>query len=105
MIGQYARDRGHGRATGARARAEVTRGRPANALLTLSERVDLLVIGSRRWGPAARLLLGSTGSAVMHNAAARCLPCRDLPGRDRSVVVTQSLRDPPDHTRAGTPYL
>ena len=56
-------------ATRARVQVEVTRGRPANALLALSERVDLLVIGSRRWGPATRLLLGSTGEAVMHDAA------------------------------------
>lgn len=49
--------------------ARVLRGRPADALLALSERVDLLVIGSRRWGPATRLLLGSTGEAVMHDAA------------------------------------
>jgi nucleotide-binding universal stress UspA family protein len=59
-----------GRATGADARVEATRGRPADALLELSEDVDLLVIGSRRWGPASRLLLGSTGEAVMHDA--RC---------------------------------
>lgn len=61
------------RATGAKVQVEVTRGRPANALLSLSERVDLLVIGSRRWGPAARLLLGSSGEAVMHDAACAVL--------------------------------
>jgi nucleotide-binding universal stress UspA family protein len=43
-------------------------GRPADALLELSGYVDLLVIGSRRWGPAARVLLGSTGEAVLHDA-------------------------------------
>ena len=59
--------------TGASVRVEVTRGRPANSLLALSERVDLLVIGSRRWGPATRLLLGSTGEAVMHDAACAVL--------------------------------
>jgi nucleotide-binding universal stress UspA family protein len=57
------------RATGASARTEVHRGRPADALLKLSEAVDLLVIGSRRWGPVARLLLGSTGEALAHDAA------------------------------------
>ena len=57
-------------ATGVDARVEVTRGRPADALLELSDDVDLLVIGSRRWGAANRLLLGSTGEAVMHDA--RC---------------------------------
>jgi nucleotide-binding universal stress UspA family protein len=46
----------------------VTRGRPSDALLKLSETVDLLVIGSRRWGPTKRLLLGSTGEALMHGA-------------------------------------
>jgi nucleotide-binding universal stress UspA family protein len=48
---------------------EALRGRPADALLELSERVDLLVIGSRRWGPVARVLLGSTGDALLHAAA------------------------------------
>lgn len=55
--------------TGARVRAEAVAGRPADALLALSGQVDLLVIGSRRWGPATRVLLGSTGEAVMHDAA------------------------------------
>ncbi|MGZ4249777.1 MAG: universal stress protein [Solirubrobacteraceae bacterium] len=49
--------------------AEAVTGRPADALRSLSGEVDLLVIGSRRWGPAQRLLLGSTGEAVMHDAA------------------------------------
>lgn len=55
--------------TGARVIAEAVTGRPADALLALSGQVDLLVIGSRRWGPATRVLLGSTGEAVMHDAA------------------------------------
>ena len=48
----------------------VHRGRPADALIELSAHVDLIVIGSRRWGPIARLLLGSTGEALLHDA--RC---------------------------------
>ena len=55
--------------TGATVRTEVLCGRPADALLALSDEVDLLVIGSRRWGPAARVLLGSTGEALLHDAA------------------------------------
>lgn len=55
---------------GADVKAEAAAGRPADALLELSGEVDLLVIGSRRWGPAARVLLGSTGEALMHDA--RC---------------------------------
>jgi len=54
---------------GVHAHAEVLRGRPADALLKLSAEMDLLVIGSRRWGPVARLLLGSTGEALAHDAA------------------------------------
>lgn len=56
-------------ATGATAHAEILRGRPADPLLKLSEHVDLLVIGSRRWGAVARVLQGSTGEALAHNAA------------------------------------
>lgn len=48
---------------------DIVRGRPADALVALSGRVDLLVIGSRRWGPAARVLLGSTGEALLHDGA------------------------------------
>lgn len=57
------------KATGAGVHAEVLRGRPADALLKLSETVDLLVIGSRHWGPVARLVLGSTGEALAHDSA------------------------------------
>jgi len=57
------------RAAGVEARAEVLRGRPADALLALSDKADLLVIGSRRWGAVSRLLLGSTGEALAHDAA------------------------------------
>jgi nucleotide-binding universal stress UspA family protein len=56
-------------ATGATVNVEVLRGRPADALLALSGEVDLLVIGSRRWGPTARVLLGSTGEALLQDAA------------------------------------
>jgi nucleotide-binding universal stress UspA family protein len=53
-------------ATGAAVQTEVLRGRPAEALLALSSEVDLLVIGSRRWGPMARVLLGGTGETLLH---------------------------------------
>jgi nucleotide-binding universal stress UspA family protein len=49
---------------------EVRRGKPANSLLELSGEVDLLVIGSRRWGTIARVLLGGTGEALAQSA--RC---------------------------------
>ena len=56
-------------ATGADAAVEVSRGRPADALMELAEQADLLVIGSRRWGAATRVLVGSTGEALLHDAA------------------------------------
>jgi nucleotide-binding universal stress UspA family protein len=55
-------------ATGAGAAVEVSRGRPADALMELGQQADLLVIGSRRWGAATRVLLGSTGEALLHDA-------------------------------------
>ena len=41
--------------------------------MELGEQVDLLVIGSRRWGAAARVLVGSTGEAVLHDAGCAVL--------------------------------
>jgi nucleotide-binding universal stress UspA family protein len=55
-------------ATGAEVTVNVDRGRPADALLELGEQVDVLVIGSRRWGATARVLVGSTGEALLHDA-------------------------------------
>jgi len=53
----------------AEAAVQVERGRPSKTLIALSEEVDLLVIGSRRWGPIARLLLGGTAEALVHHGA------------------------------------
>ena len=47
---------------------EVDRNIPSASLLDLSAAADLLVIGSRRWGPLARLVLGGTGEALTHGA-------------------------------------
>jgi nucleotide-binding universal stress UspA family protein len=51
-----------------RATVDLARGRPATSLHDLSKHVDLLVIGSRRWGPLARLVLGGTGERLVHGA-------------------------------------
>lgn len=53
-----------------KATVEITRGRSAEELRELSAELDLLVIGSRRWGPLARLLLGGTGEGLVHGS--RC---------------------------------
>lgn len=57
---------------------ELTRGRPASSLLALSAQSDLLVIGSRRWGPWAHGVLGGCGETLMHGA--RC-PVLAVPRR------------------------
>ena len=56
------------RATGSDAEVDVDFGDPVDALKQLSSEVDLLVIGSRRWGAVSRVLLGSTGEELMHDA-------------------------------------
>jgi len=47
---------------------EVVRDVPAASLTEMSADLDLLVIGSRRWGAVARLLLGGTGEALVEGA-------------------------------------
>lgn len=58
------------RCDGVRATGEVRMGDPATGLIALSADCDLLVLGSRRWGPVLRLALGSTTEAVIREA--RC---------------------------------
>ena len=48
--------------------AKVVRGFPAAGLERVSEQVDLLVVGSRAYGPARRTLLGSTADRLLHLA-------------------------------------
>ena len=60
---------GAARGTAETVRTDVQLGRPADALLDLSEDVDLLLIGSRRWGPFSRVILGTTGEALLHDAS------------------------------------
>ncbi|HYF25859.1 MAG TPA: universal stress protein [Baekduia sp.] len=48
--------------------AEVVEDDPGPALVEASSGADLLVIGSRRWGPLARLVMGGTGEHVVHGA-------------------------------------
>jgi nucleotide-binding universal stress UspA family protein len=76
-------------ATGAAFTVEARTGAAAGELIALSGEVDLLVIGSRRWGPAVRVLLGSTGEELMHNA--RC-PVMVVP-RVRDSVGRRSESD------------
>ena len=56
------------RATGAAVRVDVTPGDPTDALFELAAGVDLVVTGSGRSGPAGRVSLGKTGSALLDGA-------------------------------------
>jgi nucleotide-binding universal stress UspA family protein len=48
-------------------------GDPAEELARVAEGADLLVIGSRQWGPLSRLVIGSTGEELL-----RDVPCSIL---------------------------
>jgi nucleotide-binding universal stress UspA family protein len=61
---------------------DVKPGFPSEELIALSGEVDLLVIGSRRWGAAARVLLGSTGEELMHDARCSVMVVPPLPASD-----------------------
>jgi nucleotide-binding universal stress UspA family protein len=54
---------------GVAADGEVVVGNPAGELILATEGLDLLVLGSRRWGPVRRLALGSTSERVIRHAA------------------------------------
>ena len=44
-------------------------GGPVETIVELTHRVDLLVVGSRGWGPIRRILLGSTAARLIREAA------------------------------------
>jgi nucleotide-binding universal stress UspA family protein len=54
---------------GVSADGTVVVGSPTGELILASEGLDLLVLGSRRWGPLRRLALGSTSERVIRHAA------------------------------------
>jgi nucleotide-binding universal stress UspA family protein len=66
----HARRMAEGAAADARGDAEVdvTSGHPAHELVSVSASVDLMVVGSRGWGAARQVLLGSTSNRLMHHA-------------------------------------
>jgi nucleotide-binding universal stress UspA family protein len=55
------------------ATGDVVVGRTVDELVRLSEGVDLLVVGSRAWGPVRRIVLGSTAAHLMRKAHAPVL--------------------------------
>jgi len=56
-----------------RAEASVTVGDPGYEMRAFSEAVDLLVVGSRRWGPVARIVTGGVGETLVAGASCSVL--------------------------------
>jgi nucleotide-binding universal stress UspA family protein len=55
------------------AEAHAVIGDPGLELRTLSDHVDLVVVGSRRWGPIARLVTGGVGETLVADAGCSVL--------------------------------
>jgi len=65
--------------TTARSQADARIGYPGFLLRELSESVDLMVIGSRRWGVIARVVLGGVGETLASDCGSSLLiTCRSL---------------------------
>jgi len=76
--------------TGVATNLEVEVGMPTEVLAELSARVDMLVLGSGRSGPAGRVQPGATGSAILQLAACPVLvtPRPAGPARRRGPATT-----------------
>jgi nucleotide-binding universal stress UspA family protein len=64
------------------ASGEIAVGSPLVELVELSGSVDLLVVGSRGFGPVRRLLLGSTSDRLVREAACPVLAVPRPEGAD-----------------------
>ena len=81
---------------GVAAEGFVVVGHPAEELIAATEELDLLVLGSRRWGPVKRLALGSTSERVIHDAACPVLvpPRRTDADRTETLLATLAVSSP-----------
>lgn len=80
---------------GRSAGGEILTGQPADALAAASHDLDLLVCGSRKYGPLRTLLLGGTSHALVRMAA-----CPVLVVSPSSPTHTTSLPRPDGHALA-----
>lgn len=78
-----------------RATVDSVRGDPARRLREFTRQLDLLVLGSRRWGAVARVVAGSVGEALVRDSACSLLlvprPSRARDQRVRSGAVEQTV--------------
>jgi nucleotide-binding universal stress UspA family protein len=74
---------------------DVIVGDPAGELTLASDWLDLLVLGSRRWGAARRLALGSTSERVIRHAACPVLvPPRHTESEPEAAKATAEAASP-----------
>lgn len=83
-------------ALGVPAEVSATVGDPGYELRALTETVDLVVVGSRRWGPLARLVNGGVGETLVADASSSVL----IVPRPRSTRGKRTARAAVDHTTA-----
>jgi nucleotide-binding universal stress UspA family protein len=69
------------------AEVSATVGDPGYEMRAFSQTVDLIVVGSRRWGPVARLVTGGVGETLVAGASCSLLIVA-RPGRSRRVRRT-----------------
>lgn len=88
---QFREGREHAVGIGRSAGGEILSGEPAEALAAASHDLDLLVCGSRGYGPIRSLLLGSTSQALVRKAACPVLivPLSGAAPMTRTAVVQQ----------------
>jgi len=76
-------------------RTEVLSGSASAALVRRSKGLDLLVLGSRGYGPLQRVLLGSVSRGVLSGAECPVLVVpRGIPGTDEHGLATEATTEP-----------
>lgn len=87
--------------TAASSYVEGSVGEPASVLRDVSERVDLIVIGSRRWGLLPRTVLGGVGEALASDCGASLVIVNGA--ADRSPTLHESADADQQATPKSTP--
>ncbi|WP_187369102.1 universal stress protein [Baekduia soli] len=83
---------------------KVLNGRPRIELEAIASRHDLLVVGSRGWGTARRVALGSTSDWLVHHAACPVLVVpRPADGADPAPPRRRRPPRPPTRSRSPPP--
>jgi nucleotide-binding universal stress UspA family protein len=73
------------------ATGELLEGEPAEVLERISAELDILVLGSRSYGPLRAVLLGGVSSALVHRAACPLMVVPHAPDREHEVTLIGGL--------------